>query len=113
MDRDNAPHVNFIFKSWPGQNLGAFRLEAPKPAEWDQLLTALGLTDAQALEAVNSDGETGEQLRKFVLTGFRQYFVPEVVIKAVRRRGILQSVVAEVDQITTVTSNTAAMIAAE
>jgi integrase len=58
----------------------------PKATEWDQLLAKLALDDSQALEAVKSDGEEGEQLRKFVLRFFRHYFVPEAAIKAVRRR---------------------------
>jgi hypothetical protein len=66
--------------------LGPFRLELPQPAKWTQLLFALGLNDSQALEAVKSDGERGEQLRKFVLRSFGHYFVPEDVIEAARRR---------------------------
>jgi hypothetical protein len=58
----------------------------PEPTEWDQLLAELALNDSQALEAVRSDGEEGEQLRKFVSRFFGRYFVPETAIKAVRRR---------------------------
>jgi hypothetical protein len=65
---------------WPG-----LRPEFTKPAEWDQLLARLGLSDSQALEAIESGGETGEQLRKFALKAFRFCFVPEAVIHAVRR----------------------------
>lgn len=68
------------------QNLGPFSLELPEIAEWDQLLVKLGLSDSQALDAVKSEGEEGEQLRRFVLRFFKQFFVPEAVIKAVSHR---------------------------
>jgi hypothetical protein len=77
----NTQYVNYYRKLWPG-----LRPEFPQPAEWDQLLTRLGVDDSEALEAVKSDGNEGEQLRKFVLRSFRDHFVPEAVIKAVRRR---------------------------
>jgi len=86
MHVQNARRVSLIGGVWPTQNQGAFRWELAKPAEWDQLLTRLGLDDSQALNAVKSDKEEGEQLRNFVLGSFRQSFVPEAVIKAVRRR---------------------------
>ena|SRR5579863_771194 len=81
----NARPVSFIGGVWPRQNQGAFEWELPKPAEWDQLLTRLGLNDSQALDAIKSDGEKGEQLRNFVLTFFRQYFIPEAVLTIARR----------------------------
>ena len=59
MHAQNARRVSFIGGVWPTQNQGAFRWELAKPAEWDQLLTRLGLDDIpQALDAVRSDGET-------------------------------------------------------
>jgi hypothetical protein len=68
------------------QNLGPFGLELPEIAEWDQLLSKLGLSDSQALDAIKLEGDEGEQLRRFVLRFFKRFFVPEAVIKAVSRR---------------------------
>jgi hypothetical protein len=86
MDHMNTRRVRYSRGGLPGQNLGSFRLELPELAEWDQLLAKLGLSDSQALDAVKSEGEEGEQLRRFVLRFFRQFFIPEAVIKAVSRR---------------------------
>jgi hypothetical protein len=85
MDGQNA-RLSYLGRVWPVLHLVFFRREMPKPTEWDQLLAKLALNDSQAPEAVKSDGEEGEQLRKFVLRFFRHYFVPEAAIKAVRRR---------------------------
>lgn len=86
MDAQKARRVSYFGKTWPGENLGSFRPELPKPTEWEQLLIQLGLNDAQALKAVNSDGEAGEKLRRFVLGALSHSYVPEGVITAVRRR---------------------------
>lgn len=96
MDRRNAE--NFQLKGWAGQNQGYFRSDLPEIAEWDRLLRHLGLNDSQALEAVKSDGEAGERLRKFVCRVFRQHFVPEVVIQAVRHRTVKQLILSITDQ---------------
>jgi hypothetical protein len=69
-------------KRWPL----ASGWELPEVTEWDQLLAKLGLSDSQALDAVKSEGEEGEQLRSFVLRFFKHCFVPEVVIDAVCHR---------------------------
>lgn len=82
----NARQAFHLGAVGPRQNMGPFREELPKPAEWDQLLAKLALSDSQALEAVKSDGEASEQLRVFVSRFFGHYFVPEDVIKAVRHR---------------------------
>jgi len=66
--------------------LGPFRPELPQPTKWAQLLVKLDLNDSQALEAIRSDGERGEQIRKFVLRSLRLHFVPEPVIEAMYRR---------------------------
>jgi hypothetical protein len=58
----------------------------PQPAKWTQLLLKMGLNDSQALEAVKSDSERGEQIRKFVLRSVGRCFVPEAVIQATHRR---------------------------
>ncbi len=86
MDRRNAEL--FQLKGWAGRNQGLFQSDLPEVAEWDRLLRQLGLNDSQALEAVKSDGEAGERLRKFVWRAFRHFFVPEIVIEAVRRRTV-------------------------
>jgi hypothetical protein len=82
MDHRNARRVSNLGKRWPK----AIGWEFPEVAEWDQLLTKLGLNDSQALDAVKSEGEKGDQLRSFVLKCFKQYFVPEAVLNAVGRR---------------------------
>src|ERR1035441_34235 len=89
MDQRNAEH--FQKKGWASQNQGFSDL--PEIAEWDRLLRQLGLNDSQALEAVKSDGEAGERLRNFVWSAFRHFFVPEIVIEAVRHRTVHQLVV--------------------
>jgi hypothetical protein len=86
MHDENAPRINYFGGVRPTQTLGPFRLEMPVPPEWDQLLAKLTLSDSQALEAVKSDGEQGERLRKFVFKSFTHHFVPEEVIKAASRR---------------------------
>ena len=109
MDDQKARHVSHFGGMWPGQNLGPFREELPKPTEWDQLLAKLGLNDPQALDAVKSDGEDGEQLRNFVLRVFGQCFVPEAVIEAVRRcRKENQLAISLATQPTAINSNTVA-----
>jgi hypothetical protein len=85
MDDLNARHVSNFGAVLSGPNLGSVAIELPKPTEWDQLLVKLGLNDSQALEAVKSGQEKGDQVRNFVLKFFRQYFVPEPVIAAVSR----------------------------
>jgi hypothetical protein len=93
MDRLNVKH--FRLKC---QNQGFFQSDLPEIAEWDRLLRKLGLNDSQALEAVKSDGEAGERLRKFVWRAFRHFFVPEIVIEAVRHRTVHQLIVPIADQ---------------
>jgi hypothetical protein len=114
VDGQNARHVSYFGRVWPGQNLGSVRRERPKPKEWDQLLAKLALNDSQALEAVKSDGEEGEQLRKFVLRFFRHCFVPEAAIKAVRRRRKVKHVaISLASQPTAIDSNAVATTSGE
>lgn len=84
MDNQNARHVSYFGGAGPGRNLGNLKPEMATPAEWDQLLAKLALNDSQALEAVKSDREDGEQLRRFVSRFLGHHFVPEAVIEAVR-----------------------------
>jgi hypothetical protein len=114
VDGQNARHVSYFGRVWPGQNLGSVRRERPKPTEWDQLLAKLALNDSQALEAVKSEGEEGEQLRKFVLRFVRHYFVPEAAIKAVRRRRKVKHVaISLASQPTAIDSNAVATTSGE
>lgn len=53
-------------------------------AEWDRLLGRLGLTDAEALAAVRDGREAGQPIRSFVRCAFREHFVPEDVLLAMR-----------------------------
>jgi len=96
MDRLNAEHPQL--KGWAGRNGGLFQSDLPEIAEWDRLLRQLGLNDSQAQEAVKSDGEAGKRLREFVWTGFRYFFVPEIVIDAVQNRTVHQIIVPTADQ---------------
>jgi hypothetical protein len=106
MDRRNAEH--FQLRSWAGRNQGFFQSDLPEIAEWDRLLRQLGLNDLQALEAVKADGEAGESLRKFVWRAFRHFFVPEVVIEAVRHRTVHQLILPIVDPSAAASSTAAA-----
>jgi hypothetical protein len=111
MDSQNA-RLNYLGREWPGRS--CFRGERPKPTEWDQLLAKLALNDSQALEAVRSDGEEGEQLRKFVSRFFRHYFVPEAAIGAVRRRRKVKHVATSLaSQPTAIDSNAVAITSGE
>lgn len=96
MDRRNAGH--FQLKGWVAQNHHDFQPDLPVIAEWDRLLQQLGLNDSQALEAVKSDGEVSEKLRRFVGRAFRHLFVPEVVIDAVRHCRIEAVIMPMTDQ---------------
>ena len=69
MNQLNAEQVQL--KGWAGRNGGLFQSDLPEIAEWDRLLRQLSLNDSQALEAVKSDGEAGEILRKVVWSAFR------------------------------------------
>jgi hypothetical protein len=96
MDRRNAAH--FQLKGWASRNQGFFQSDLPEIAEWDRLLRQLGLDDSQALEAVKANGDAGKRLRKFVCRAFRQHFVPEVVIHAVRHRTVKKLIDSITDQ---------------
>lgn len=114
MDQQSAPRPRSLRKAWPGQSPCPFTAEVPKPAEWDQLLTKLGLDDSQALSAIKSEGNVGKQLRDFVLRFFRQCFVPEAVIRAVRRsRNGNEFAVLSASEPTEIDSNSLAMASGE
>jgi len=83
--QQNDENAEFSLAS-TGHNLGYFKLAPLKPAAWDLLLWELGLTDSQVLKAIELDGEAGKKIRKFVSGAYRQYFVPETVIKAIYNR---------------------------
>jgi len=85
----------------------------PKSTEWDQLLAKLALSDSQALEVVKSDGEGGEQLRKFVSRFLGHYFVPEDVIKAVGHRKEKLLAISLASQPTAINSNAVATTSGE
>lgn len=53
-------------------------------SEWDLLLKRLGLTDIEALTAVRQGTETSQLITRFVRGQFRQHFVPEDVLLAVK-----------------------------
>jgi len=53
-------------------------------SEWDLLLKRLGLTDIEALTAVRDGTEASQLITRFVRSQFRQYFVPEDVLLAVK-----------------------------
>jgi len=96
MDRQNAEHLRL--KGRIDRNQVFFQSDLPEIAEWDRLLRQLGFNESQALEAVKSDGEAGERLRKFVWRAFRHFFVPETVIAAVRHRTAHQLIAPIADQ---------------
>ena len=53
-------------------------------SEWDLLLKRLGLTDTEALTAVREGTEASQLITRFVRGQFRQHFVPEDVLLAVK-----------------------------
>jgi len=53
-------------------------------SEWDLLLKTLGLTDIEPLTAVREGTEASQLITRFVRSQFRQYFVPEDVLLAVK-----------------------------
>ena len=53
-------------------------------SEWDLLLKRLGLTDIEALTAVREGTEASQLITRFVRGQFRQHFVPEDVLLAVK-----------------------------
>lgn len=53
-------------------------------SEWDLLLKKLGLTDIEALTAVREGTEASQLITRFVRGQFRQHFVPEDVLLAVK-----------------------------
>lgn len=84
MQQQNARQVSSFGSFNP--RFGHFASELSKPADWDQLLVTLRLTDTQALEAVKSDEAVGRELQDFVLRFSRHQFVPEAVMNVVFRR---------------------------
>jgi hypothetical protein len=97
----------FHLKGWNDRNQRFVQSDLPEIAEWDRLLRQLDLSDSQALEAVKSGGEAGDRLCKFVRGASRHFFVPEIVIEAVRHRTGHQLIVPITDQLA-VASSTAA-----
>jgi len=53
-------------------------------SEWDLLLKKLGFTDIEALTAVREGTEASQLITRFVRGQFRQHFVPEDVLLAVK-----------------------------
>ena len=53
-------------------------------SEWDRLLSGLGLTDIEAVTAVREGTEAGQLVTRFVRKEFRQHFIPEDVLHAVK-----------------------------
>jgi len=53
-------------------------------SEWERFLKELRLTDVEALKAVREGREPGQLITSFVHAAFRQYFVPEDVLVAVK-----------------------------
>ncbi|HVU46751.1 MAG TPA: hypothetical protein VHD85_11530 [Terracidiphilus sp.] len=53
-------------------------------SEWDLLLKRLALTDIEALTAVRQGTEASQLITRFVRGQFRQHFVPEDVLLAVK-----------------------------
>ena len=64
----------------------------PEPvevAQWDQLLSKLGLTEPEALDAIVRDADIGRSIRRFVQESCRDHFVPEDVLLALKREAAM------------------------
>ena len=68
------------------QQVGALVPETLEVSQWDQLLTKLGLTEKEALDAIIQDSDIGRSIWRFVQESFRSHFVPEDVLLALRKR---------------------------
>ena len=82
MDQPVATGANQTF--WAPRYLNASLPPAIEGAEWDRLLHRLGLTDAEALAAVREGREVSQPITRFVLEQFRDHFVPEDVLLAMK-----------------------------
>ena len=65
-------------------------------SEWDLLLKRLGLTDIEAVTAVRARTEASQLITRFVRDQFRQHFVPEDVLLAVKMQsGVARQVLVD------------------
>lgn len=78
--------ANVIYTPWRSRSVSDLLPPALGATEWDQLLVRLGLTDAEALAAVREGREAGQAIRNFVRWAFREHFVPEDVLLAMKLR---------------------------
>ena len=65
---------------------GVFVSEAIEVTQWDRFLGRLGLTEHEALDAINREGDVGCSIRRFVQDSCRDHFIPENVLLAVNLR---------------------------
>jgi len=70
------------FSPWRTGRFQTSREIVAEFALWDRLLNELGLTKAEALEAVVQGKETGQPIRQFVHQQFREHYIPEDVLLA-------------------------------
>ncbi|HEV2133773.1 MAG TPA: hypothetical protein VGR47_05875 [Terracidiphilus sp.] len=75
--------------SIPGQTVGAAAARAGESA-WEEKLRTLRLSEGAALAEIERRTPAGSELRRFVLRAFRQRYVPEAVLAALRLGGLSQ-----------------------
>ena len=74
------------FGAWRMRQAGVFVPETVEVTRWDQFLGKLGLTEREALDAINRGGDVGSSIRRFVLDSSHDHFIPEDVLLAVNLR---------------------------
>ena len=75
--------------TWRAHQVAAYISEPVEVAQWDQLLNKLGLTEREALDAIVRDGDIGLSIRRFVQESWRDHFVPENVLIALKREAAM------------------------
>lgn len=84
---------------WRTQQSGTFIPEPVEASRWDKLLGELGLTEPQALDAIQRNGDVGRLIRRFVDDSCHDHFVPEDVLQVLNlQRGDGKGDLVNVDQ---------------
>lgn len=82
MDRTLGTKVKYT--PWRSSGSDGTNPQRRVVAEWDRLLDSLGLTEAEALTAIADRRDAAQSIRRFVRNEFREHFVPEDVLLAMK-----------------------------